>query len=353
MRFIVPAFVTILLSSASFAQEAKPVEVNVNTAGSSEANAGMSKFVSALAADMAQKCPLAKPGDSVAFDACRGALMNDSPLRQALAVRTLWGRIPADPAARLKDYGSTQFAPEVLSGMYLPLFMFTGQSKVEFNETEGLYRAELGVAFRNQMQPGEFPYPFWHEENKWSQYQDAKTVVFWINPKSGKIVSGQFTPKGSMDVALKSEHVTPPPFDGKWTWTDLNGNQQPKLTLFDGQYSASNPFLPMLDATYKEFAMSLREGQCMSCHVPNNPDKMKKLVLMQSPRHAAAEINRIVDDVKKDKMPLTKWGVEEPLPASVKQTFLTRGEAFGSAVTAAQNWEKVNSTGGQGGLLKK
>ncbi len=319
---------------------------------SAEELSKMEQSISALGKDMSQKCPLANPGDETAFDACRNALYNDSPLRQMLSYRTLWGRIPKDTEARLKDYGTTQFASEVLAGMYMPLFMYSGQSKVEFNEKEGLYRAELGVAFRNRMQPGAFPYPYWHEDDKWTQYEDAKTIVLWINPETKKITHGQFTRNGAMEASLKLEHVDNGKFDGQWMWTDANGDQQPKLTVFDGLYSASNPHLRKLDVAYKEFAMSLRQGQCMSCHVPNNPDKMKKLVLMQTPRHAAAEINRILDDIKHDKMPLTKWGVESPMPQEVKDVFLSRGEEFASLVDAAQEWEKTNKASFQGGVLK-
>jgi hypothetical protein len=315
--------------------------------------AKIEQTVFALAKDMSFKCPIAKANDSVAFDTCRNALYNDSPLRLMLNSVTLWGRVSPIPDARLKDYHSTKFAPEVLSGMYLPLFMYSGQSKVEFNEVEGLSRAELGVAFRNQLQPGEFPYPFWHEDNKWAQYQDAKTVVLWINPETKKIVSAQFTPKGSMDVALVSQKVEHPKFDGNWSWTDNDGKQQPKNTLFDGVFSAKNPYLVKLDVSYKEFAISLRDGQCMACHVPNNPNKMKKLVLMQTPRHAAAEIGHIMDEVKRDKMPLTKWGMEEALPQAIKDVFITRGDEFAKNVAAAKEWENSNQAGFQGGVLKK
>jgi hypothetical protein len=333
------------------------ISTNLNSAPITDARPAdeknkVERIISALGKDMSDKCPLAKANDEAAFYNCRNALYNDSPMRQMLNTVTLWGRISPIPDARLKDYHSTKFAPEVLSGMYLPLFMYSGQSKVEFNEVEGLYRAELGVAFRNQMQPGEFPYPFWHEENKWAQYQDAKTIVLWINPTSTKIVSAQFTPKGSMDVALKSEKVEHK-FDGNWSWTDSSGHQQPKLTLFDGVFSASNPYLVKLDASYKDFAISLRDGQCMACHVPNNPNKMKKLVLMQTPRHAAAEIEHIMEEVKGDKMPVTKWGMEEPLDKSIKDLFMTRGAEFEKNVVAAKEWESKNQKGFQGGVLKQ
>ncbi len=339
MRSVVSKCLLVFLASVSMSSFsfANPV---VRPA---EEKARIENIVSKIAKDLSEKCPLAKPNDLVAFDRCR-AFIDDtetSAMKQTLNTHVLWGRIPANPEARLKDYGTTQFAPDVLTGMYLPTFMFSGQSKVEFNETEGLYRAELGVAYRNQMPPGEYPYPFWHEENKWSQYQDAKTIAIWINPETGKIISAQFSPKGSLDAVMKSDKVDHK-FDGNWSWTDADGKQQPKLTLFDGAYSSANPHLAKLDETYRDLALSLREGQCMSCHVPNNPDKMKKLVLLQTPRHAAAEIERVMDDVRRDKMPLTKWGTEEPLPQAIKDVFLKRGDAFASTIKMAKEWEAAN-----------
>ncbi len=314
--------------------------------GRKDKNIKIVNFIAELSADMVLKCPISKPEDSAAFIACRNALYDGSLMRRSLSARALWGGLPSYPDAHLKEYNSTQLAPEILSGMYLSLFMYTGKSKVEFSETEGLYRAEFGVAFRNRLEQGEFPYPFWHDQNKWSQYQDTNSIILWINPEKMKIVGGQYTPNGSIEVVDKSlgktEKMPYQKFDGNWTWVDVDGQQQPKLSQFGAIFSPKNPFLSKLDIAYKEFALSLRDGDCLSCHVPNNPDKMKKLVLMQTPRDAAAEIGRILDDVRHDKMPLTKGGIEDPLDKPVKDIFLTRGEVFNSTILAAREWEELN-----------
>ncbi|MFD2271089.1 hypothetical protein ACFS07_08035 [Undibacterium arcticum] len=46
--------------------------------------------------------------------------------------------------------------------------------KVTYNEREKLYLATLGVVFRNRLQPGQFPYPFWHDAAKWNTYEKCK-----------------------------------------------------------------------------------------------------------------------------------------------------------------------------------
>ena len=84
-------------------------------------------------------------------------------------------------------------------------------------------------------------------------------------------------------------------FDGQWLWTDASGRTQPQVTLFDGLYSAGNPHLAAIESSYKALALQMREGECNECHVPNNPNKMKQLVLPQTPAHAAGEIKLITD----------------------------------------------------------
>ena len=70
-----------------------------------------------------------------------------------------------------KDSTLTQFGPDVFSASYLPLFMFNGKHQIAFDERQNLYRIDFVAAFRNRLQPGQYPYPFWHEEIKWSIYQ--------------------------------------------------------------------------------------------------------------------------------------------------------------------------------------
>jgi len=296
----------------------------------------------ALAAELKSACPLADPSSQAAFDRCRQALFGDSRIKRALASRVLWGRQARDPATPLKDSRLTQFAPDIYAGLYLPVFMFDGSVDVRWVESEKLYQVRLGAAFRNRLAPGEFPYPFWHDPAKWDAYENANAVLFWIDPAVGGLISiAQFTwQDGPLPSVVVSKQV-PPPFDGKWLWTDAAGQTQPAVTLFDGLYSANNPFKAELDTQYRHLAVALREGECFDCHVPSNPNGLKRLVLLQTPAHAAGEIGRILKSVRSDRIPLDETGIEKPLPAQLKAVLLSLGTAFEKAVEDARAWESL------------
>jgi hypothetical protein len=302
----------------------------------------MEDLVAAIAAELSQVCPLAPTNDQAAFDACRKALSRDSLFKRTLTSFVAWGRPSPEPDTSLKETHLTQFGPEIFAGLYFPMFMFNGQYKVEYVPAEKKYRARLGALFRNRMAPGQYPYPFWHSAKKWSDYQQANSISLWLDPKKGKILVVQVTNQGDPDPRLKSEFIARE-FDGNWMWTDAAGKTQPQVTLFDGLFRADNPYLGKLDKAYRDLALALREGQCMECHVPNNPDKMKRLVLLQTPAHAASEIERVMKSVRDDSMPRDEHGVEQPLDAATKKVLLKQGEAFKAVVNAARKWEKNQS----------
>jgi len=297
------------------------------------------RFAADLAADLARLCPPAEPGDQDAFDRCRQGLFQDSLLRRDLAPRLLWGRVHKDSGTSLKETTLTQFAPDVLAGLYLPLFMFNGGHTVEYDARENLFLVRMETAFRNRLAPGQFPYPFWHDEAKWNTYQGAKSILLWIDPKTVKVKIAQFTDRGAEPPIGGSAPVQQAKFDDKWMWTDAGGRVQPQVTLFDGLFRAENPYLPQLDGAYKKFALRMRDAQCDSCHVPSNPDKMKRLVLLQTPAHAAGEIERLMKAVREDKMPLDEVGIEQPLEPKLKSALLESGSAFETLVRTAKEWE--------------
>ena len=303
------------------------------------------QVAAALAAELSARCPVAEPGSTAAFDACRQALFGPSSMRSALAPNVLWGRQRV-ATARLADTSLTQFAPDVLTGMYLPLFMFSGEHKVEWVPSEKLARIRLRTGFRNRLQPGQFPYPFWHEAEKWAMYQGSNEVLLWWNPRRAQVVAAQFTVHGEQAALVRSEPVPAHAFDGQWMWADAQGKAQPKVTLFDGLFQAENPYVARLDGAYKKLALRLREGQCDSCHVPDNPHKTKRLVLLQTPAHAAGEIRRVLRSLQTDRMPIDETGIETSLPPKVKQALLDEGEAFAKLVDAAKAWEAARLAGG-------
>ena len=298
------------------------------------------QLISKLAYQLRDKCPVAAPDNQAAFDSCRQFLFRDSLIKDMMAFPVvLWGR-QTDATKPLKETNLTQFSSDILSGLYLPLFMFDGHYKVVFNEREKMFLATLNTGFRNRLQPGQFPYPFWHDSNKWSVYENARTLLLWIDPASAKIRAAQFAVAGDAMPGRTESKAQTPAFDGHWVWTDQNGQTQPAVTLFDGLYRSDNPYKPQLDKTYREFAIALRESQCMSCHVPNNPDKMKRLVLLQSPAHASGEIRRVLKAVRDKKMPLDDLGLEKELDGPLMKALLDKGGEFEKVVNSAKEWER-------------
>jgi hypothetical protein len=66
---------------------------------------------------------------------------------------------------------------------------------------------------------------------------------------------------------------------------------------------------------------------------------MKKLVLLQSPAHAASEIKRVLKAVRGDMMPLDDYGIEKALDPILKKALLEKGGEFDHLVDQARAWE--------------
>src|SRR3954447_7134743 len=327
---------TFLLVASLFSADAARIDDDVP-----DLSEQVELVASEVALELQRACPPVSPSDQAAFDQCRSSLFGDSALRRSLAPRLLWGRRNQDPEAALKDTNLTQFAPDVIAGLYISLFMFSGEHSVEYVQRERMYLIRLRAGFRNGLPPGQFPYPFWHDEAKWGVYQATNSVLLWVNPKIAKIVIGQFTERGSYSPVV-STPPTWPKFDGHWMWMDKEGRIQPRVTLFDGLFRENNPYLPKLDSTYRTLALRMRDGQCDNCHVPNNPMPMRRLVLMHTPAHAAVEIARLMKAVREDKMPLDDTGAEQPLEPALKRALLESGAAFEEMVKVAKDWEAAH-----------
>jgi hypothetical protein len=298
------------------------------------------KMAGDIAAELAAGCPLAAPGDTAAYNACRKALFGESALRASLPPVILWGRQSKKPNATLRTTNLTQFAPDVWTSMYAPLFMFNGRHTVEWVPAEKLFLVRLEAAFRNRLAPGQFPYPFWHDDAKWATYENARSFLLWISPENNRIRAAQFTDRAENGLLQPVEPVKHARHEGPWLWTDDKGHTQPAVTLFDGLYRSDNPHVKAMDRQYRDLALQMRESQCTSCHVPNNPDKMSRLVLLSTPVHAAGEIDRLIKAVKEDRMPMDDFRVSYALPEETKKWLLESAEAFKATVQAAQDWER-------------
>src|SRR5437879_6076350 len=142
----------VLLAASLFSGSATTAEDDLPDLGDE-----VERMASEVALELQRVCPPASPADQAAFDRCRRSLFGDSALRRSLAPRLLWGRRHQDAAAALKDTNLTQFAPDVFAGLYVSLFMFSGEFSVEYVERERMYLIQLKSAFRNRLPPGQVP----------------------------------------------------------------------------------------------------------------------------------------------------------------------------------------------------
>ena len=132
-------------------------------------------------------------------------------------------------------------------------------------------RRAPGGAFRNRLPPGQFPYPFWHEEAKWSAYENANGWLLWVDPASTRIQAAQSTRRADNPLLQEVQSVKHE-FKGDWMWTDSAGRTQPAVTLFDGLYRPENPYLQALDRQYRDLALHCASRGARPA-MPNNPDK--------------------------------------------------------------------------------
>ena len=300
-----------------------------------EAPAGKIEGLAAtLASKLASVCPPAAYNDMSAFTACSSALAStDLPFTEAV----LWGG--DQPNLRVKKRKLTHFNAGVFQRMYLPLMTFTGRWSVGRDEREKVDVIRLEAFFRNGLPSGEYPYPFWHSADKWSAYETMNQVSFYVDDM-GRIFVVTRSAAGSDSNRGQYARVQPPAFEAnQWTWVDQTGQAQPQVTLFSARYQATNPHLPRLDSVYRTFASDMRQASCVSCHNPTNPQGVEWLTLLQTPAHAAGEVDRVIKAVQDGSMPQDDIGLRKEIDPSLRASILHSAQVFRDELTAADEWE--------------
>lgn len=287
----------------------------------------------ALAAGLAGACPVAAYDDEAAFQACTAALRQMTlPLQPAIA----WGG--DQPGKQIKKKGLTHFNSQVFQTMYLPLFAFTGRWSLDVDQRSHSPIIRLEAFFRNGLPPGDFPYPFWHSSDKWHAYETTNEIRFYLDPHGQIFVV-------TRDAAGSEEHrgpyapATTPAFDGAWQWRDARDTLQPHVSLFSARYRQANPYLPDLDSTYRSLALRMRDQSCLDCHTPSNKAEQDRLVLLQTPLHAAGEIDNVIKAVQTGEMPQDDIGLRKDITAEERAAILGAAMAFRDKLALAEKWE--------------
>src|SRR5262249_55622129 len=140
----------------------------------------------------------------------------DSKLLDGLFGKTiLWGGMGASKALD-PDLGKTltELDPRVWRALYLSVFMYPGAHSI--TRKEGYSVLQMDCAFRNELDPGDYPYPFWHSAGKWRSYQLAKGVMILF--QNGKIVAAYRSPEEDPARPLIDRKLAP---DFHWTPEDV------------------------------------------------------------------------------------------------------------------------------------
>jgi len=257
----------------------------------------------ALAKTLSQACPMAAPGDEQARQSCADALTIDPLLRERMSDPFDWGGQKSTDTLDMDKSNRTDFNPRIYRRLYLSTFMFTGEHSVQKAGDTVIIR--LPVRFRNQLDPGSFPYPFWHSADKWTSYETTRELLFFL--RAGKLVG-----------ALRSADRDPSrphrdmKWDGRWTWEDSSG-QQPRVTLYSWAFSAGNPYVADLDTAYRTLERALRKETCLACHSPDNFAKMNPLELFSYPNQALSGRKQLVAILDANLMPPATPGTKPGL----------------------------------------
>lgn len=284
-----------------------------------------------LARELREACSVANTIASrspvAARDACADAL-TDLPSLRALKEPVLWGGQPPGAGAEdlLYTTNLTDFQPRVWRRMYLSTFMFEDADPIV--RQDGDYTlVSVPVRFRNSLDAGEYPYPFWHSQNKWTSYERATHLVF-VFDRDGKIPA--VVRSETQDAARPHVERT---FDGMWRW---DGGAQPRVVLYSYLFSADNPHVARLDAAYRALEEGLREHDCTMCHDPTNAGGAKHLELLSYPNQALAGRHDAVKQVERMFMPPAMPGIAMGIPdAEMRADLIAKIREFADAGDAA------------------
>jgi hypothetical protein len=263
---------------------------------------------------LADACPVAKEDDASARDACAERLGGLTALRTSMTEPFLWGAQKTSADA-LDDVRTTRLNPLVWLKMYLSLEMFTGEYRVERAGRRTVVHA--ATRFRSRLDAGEYPYPFWHAEDKWDSYQFARETVFFL--EDGRLV-------GALRSATqdRSRPAQVRAFDGDWS-------PSPRVVLFRRFFSPGNRHAADVDSTFRAFEAESRTYHCSGCHRPDNPAGQKQLEMLCYPNQALSARHDIVRAIEERRMPPTAGIADD----ASREHLLTLARAFASAADAA------------------
>ena len=257
--------------------------------GSADGDAGIHPIGDAIV----RACPDAEAGRGVsARDACADRLGKMAQLANVIESQgLLWGGTINSTFNPSTDK-LTRLDPFVWRKLYLSLFSFSGYRVETLANGDKLLRLDAKI---RPIAPEEYPYPFWHSAAKWQEYQQSRQVALLF--RNNVMIAGYRN--AQLDPTIP---FTPKAWDGKWTW-DVNGQEGPRVSLYNYTLSRDNPNRAALEAAYRDFEAATRPYFCTGCHNPGNPANVNPLVFFTHPSQALVARHDIVRRLQANTMP--------------------------------------------------
>jgi len=292
-------------------------------------------FAESLAKELIAACPMSGTGDAAAREACADNLTKLDTLRDSMNEPFFWGGQKAGTGYDYAQSQRTDFNPLVFRRMYLSTFMFPGEYSIE--KTADMTILHLPHQFRNELDVGEYPYPFWHSKDKWTSYQQSVELLFLI--KDEKILGALRSEKQDMGRSFV-DHT----WDGNWQWMDPGGEIEPYVSLYTFLFSSNNPHVSKLDDAYRALEEEMRSHSCQTCHSPDNAMKMNPLELFNYPNQALTSRHDLVNELSGNAMPPpNSMGIAVGIPDMAQRDKLkSLAETFAKAADDALSYEGEN-----------
>jgi hypothetical protein len=287
-----------------------------------------------IAHEMLQASPVADPADARARDEAAEKLSRAQELLGASGERILWGGFDPQKGYDPKANTLTELSPLVWAKVYLSTFEFAGPYEVRH---EGPYTVlEITARFRDRLDSGDYPYPFWHSAKKWRAYVNTRALLLVF--EHDRLVAGYRRP------APDSDGVAARNWDSRWRWTDAEGNELPRVALFTYLLSPDNPWLTRLDRAYRDLEVEFRGNNCVTCHSPDNPAKASPLLLLDFPNQALVARHTLVETLRGNKMPPADPRAHKEAgmaDSAVREQLIVLAEEFRRDADAALAFEKT------------
>jgi hypothetical protein len=238
---------------------------------------------------------MAAPDDEVARHQCASHLTENKFLAGVMNEPFLWGGQKTLGDYRFADSNMNKFNVLVWRRMYLSLIMFPSGAATTERTSDGLTVVHVPMAFRNGLEMGSYPYPFWHSKKKWDSYEHSVEMLLVF--QGGKWL-------GAMRSATLDEtraHVAHT-WSGQWHW-DTGSQAQPYVSLYKYLFSPSNPHVARVDAAYRDLSNGLRAQACFMCHSPDNYAASAALEFFNYPNQALYARDDIILDLERNAMP--------------------------------------------------